>query len=448
MIPGAYKKLPDSEKLREKYTFEGNFGGTVECFKVLGDGMIAVPRTHTTSIHDEIPSFDLGTPVNFDVSFTPRSKDQARVVEECRAFAKNGVSFIAQAPTGFGKTVIGVLTAAAVGRRFCILVNKDDLVDQWMKTLKEILNLQPGEVSIWRGNHLPHPDSKVVIALIQSVMKGTDRYPQSCYEGFGTVVCDEVHRMGADVFSQCMWLFPSKLRFGVSATPTRKDGKEKVFFWHIGQILVSAKMETLVPKILVTPTKWKVPRILYKNGKVGPVFHTYGMISGIMESLTTDWDRNRLIAGLVVQAYEKGRNTIIFSDQVEHLKLIAKQLTELGAPEDKIGWYVGTPSDVYKSAPKFQKEERASHKTKPLLLATYKMASEATDIPWLDTCILATPKSDVIQAVGRIHREYENKKEPVVFDLQDNASKVLSQYGKSRMKWYSELKCVVKVFQP
>jgi superfamily II DNA or RNA helicase len=74
------------------------------------------------------------------------------------------------------------------------------------------------------------------------------------------------------------------------------------------------------------------------------------------------------------------------------------------------------------------------------------MASEATDIPWLDTCVLAAPRANVVQIVGRIRREYPDKKEPVVLDLVDVDSTVLRNYAEARMKWYKSLGAEVKVF--
>ena len=41
---------------------------------------------------------------------------------------------------------------------------------------------------------------------------------------------------------------------------------------------------------------------------------------------------------------------------------------------------------------------------KNIVIATYKMAEEALDIKSLTTIVMATPKKDVRQAVGRIMR--------------------------------------------
>jgi len=58
---------------------------------------------------------------------------------------------------------------------------------------------------------------------------------------------------------------------------------------------------------------------------------------------------------------------------------------------------------------------------KDVILGTYSMAAEGMDIPKLNTIILASPKSDVVQAVGRIMREKANvrKFHPLIIDIND-----------------------------
>lgn len=67
---------------------------------------------------------------------------------------------------------------------------------------------------------------------------------------------------------------------------------------------------------------------------------------------------------------------------------------------------------------------------------TYGMTKEATDIPVLDTLVMATPKSDVQQIAGRILRALDGKKEPVILDIVDYTSSVFNSYWGARKKWY------------
>ena len=56
--------------------------------------------------------------------------------------------------------------------------------------------------------------------------------------------------------------------------------------------------------------------------------------------------------------------------------------------------------------------------TKKIVLATYAMAAEALDIKTLSMLVMASPKTDITQSVGRILRmKHDN---PVVVDIVDS----------------------------
>ena len=63
------------------------------------------------------------------------------------------------------------------------------------------------------------------------------------------------------------------------------------------------------------------------------------------------------------------------------------------------------------------------------------MAAEALDIKSLTSLFLASPKSDIIQAVGRILREKHAN--PLVIDLIDNHDVFLNQFNRRRA-FYNE----------
>jgi superfamily II DNA or RNA helicase len=59
------------------------------------------------------------------------------------------------------------------------------------------------------------------------------------------------------------------------------------------------------------------------------------------------------------------------------------------------------------------------------------LAQEGLDIPTLDTIVLATPHSDMKQAVGRILRETKGKiNNPVIYDIVDQWSVLMGMYRK------------------
>jgi superfamily II DNA or RNA helicase len=80
-------------------------------------------------------------------------------------------------------------------------------------------------------------------------------------------------------------------------------------------------------------------------------------------------------------------------------------------------------------------EELKKSESKQIILATYSMAAEALDIKSLTSLFLASQKSDIIQAVGRILREKHAN--PLVIDLIDNHDVFLNQFNKRRA-FYNE----------
>jgi superfamily II DNA or RNA helicase len=73
---------------------------------------------------------------------------------------------------------------------------------------------------------------------------------------------------------------------------------------------------------------------------------------------------------------------------------------------------------------------------KNIIIATYKMAEEALDIKTLTTIVMATPKKDVRQAVGRILRTDGPK---TVVDFIDQ-HEMFQRHWTQRRRWYNRQK--------
>ncbi len=73
--------------------------------------------------------------------------------------------------------------------------------------------------------------------------------------------------------------------------------------------------------------------------------------------------------------------------------------------------------------------------TKQIVLATYAMAAEALDIKTLSTLVMATPKTDITQSVGRILRmKHAN---PIIVDIIDTHQLFQNQW-KLRKRFYKK----------
>ena len=77
------------------------------------------------------------------------------------------------------------------------------------------------------------------------------------------------------------------------------------------------------------------------------------------------------------------------------------------------------------------KEEALKESEKEIIIATYAMASEGLDIKTLTTLLMATPKTDVCQSVGRILRVKHSN--PLVIDIVDNHEIFEKQFLKDEL---------------
>ena len=461
-----YAVSPDE---KEQFILKDRFGEpySLYAYDVTTD-MIGVPRNcapysawydqNADEMSVAVHMTSGGKVYNWSNGFVPRNSEQQRLVDESYDLIQDTTDsdsrgFIIQAPTGFGKTYVGSALIQRLGVRTCVITTKEDIVDSWVDALADVLCIPKEKVGIWRGDKIPDESHEAVVALVQSVAKGPERYDQSIYNSFGCVMVDEVHRMGADFFSQAMCYFPARIRIGLSATPYRKDGREIVFRGHIGPVRVETEQATMKFKVIAVDTEWEVPEVWQfdpKKGKnvFGPLKIPWDRSILAVKHLAKDRHRNDIINAFVQGCLRKGRNVVIFSDTVDHLKIINERLIEGGMDEDDWGWYVGLQADVYKRDVKdrpldengsytgYRQRIREAAKYKPVCGATYKMASEATNVPWWDTAVLTTPKADVVQIVGRILREYPDKPTPIVFDLCDYEHEVTATFAKKRRQWY------------
>lgn len=236
------------------------------------------------------------------------------------------------------------------------------------------------------------------------------------------VVVHNCHRTGAEVFSRVYRKINTRYSLGLSATVNRKDGLTKVFKWHIGDIVYKGAKRKDTVHVRVVDYKHASPAYskewLMFTGKP----NTSRMINNICDFLP----RTVFLVDLLkeVLAKEPERKVLILSDRRKHLETF-KELLDAEGIEN--GFYYGgmKPADL-----------KASEE-KQVLLATFAFCAEGLDVARLDTLVLASPKSDIVQSVGRILREKEQNRlhVPLIVDIVDNFSMFPCQ-AKKRIKYY------------
>jgi superfamily II DNA or RNA helicase len=258
------------------------------------------------------------------------------------------------------------------------------------------------------------------------------------YRYFGMVIYDEVQHMAADSFVRACQMFPAKYRLGLSATPNRKDGKTKLIHWHIGPTLVRGTVLSMAPRVLVRQTGWNIPctrKLIGNTWQYVPIPHSPARMVLVIKAMASSDIRNFEIVNFVKQAFDKGRVCLILAELRSHLDRLFQMLAGVGIPGEAIGYYVGGMKQF----------DLDLTKKKAVVLGTYRMAMEGTDVPRWNSLVMATPRVSIEQPLGRVTRFMDDKVTPVVLDLVDS-NKIFQNFYLSRLSQYYKIKAeVIKV---
>lgn len=369
---------------------------------------------------------------------TPRNPEQHLFWTQLVEQLSTRGSVLAQAPTGFGKTVaaayaISRLVTSGYSHCAVVVVPTKALAEQWRAELVAKLQLEDEDVVVvsgWaaRKYRCPFNDgAKIAVCVINSLLDPTD-FPATFLPLTSFVIWDECHRLGAREFVKTISLFPCYHRLGLSATPTRKDGASKLIFQHLGEPSVIAVMPPMPAKVYTVD--FQVPHKLASFGKA-----MGKRTPAVVTRLTQCRERNELIVAQFVKAYDKGRNILVLSDRIEHLVLLWEAVVASGVEESSLGWVAGQKVLDGKRKP-VKPEEIAEAKLRPCIFATYGAAKEGLDMPHLDFGIDATPRADGNQALGRIRRWAPDKRTPVWVTIRDVGIPVFIGYYWARLKDY------------
>ena len=356
--------------------------------------------------------------LNPNLSFKGQLREKTRQPEAFRDVMnsfKTTNGAILSLPCGYGKTTVALALACKLGLKTLIIVHKEFLLDQWVERINEFVpNAQIGRI---QRDTVDTEGKDFVMGMLQSVSQKS--YPKEVFEEFGLVIVDEAHHICAQVFSQAFLKFCPKYTLGLSATPERADGLTPVLHWFLGPIAfhIERKAEH--------STRVKVVDYEHEHFTKGIPVTTRGdpCLPIMINQLCELRERTETIIQELMKLYKEGRQTIILSDRREHCKELVEKLTKR---KIDVALMIGGVS----------REDMEIGMTKRVIVATFSLAHEGLDIPTLDSLILATPKSNITQAVGRILRETKGKKfSPAIIDIKDNWGLLVAMFYK-RVKVY------------
>ncbi|MFA7666496.1 MAG: DEAD/DEAH box helicase family protein [Burkholderiaceae bacterium] len=327
------------------------------------------------------------------------------------------------APTAFGKTVTAAAMIARRGINTLVLVHRTELLKQWQERLQAFLGAGKGTVGTIGGGKAK-PTGKIDIAVMQSLSRQGEVNP--LVEGYGQVIVDECHHVGAVSFDAILKRTRAKYMLGLTATPIRRDGQQPIIFMQCGPIRHTAATPAGAPQDLEVVPRSRFARIALPS-EAG--------IQDVFRHLANDRERTDAIAAEVEGAFEQGRKVLVLTERTEHLDAIRAALDghEPGLfvlhgrmSKKQRGALIGQLDALPPDAPR-------------ILLATGKLVGEGFDHPPLDTLVLAMPvswKGTLQQYAGRLHREHTSKTGVRIIDFVDAGHPALLRMWDKRQRGY------------
>jgi len=361
-----------------------------------------VPRFYGTEVYGESDDMLLedGKSINLKFKGKLRPK-QVPIVDKYMKHIKKNYCGLLALHTGFGKTCLALNIISRIGLKTIIIVHKEFLLRQWIERIEQFL--PDAKVGKIQAKTIDTEDKDIVICMLQSLsMKD---YPKDMFKEYGFAIYDEVHHISAEVFSRALFKIVTKYALGLSATMKRKDGLTKVIKWFLGDVVC------------------KLERKGEDNVLVKVI--NYETTDEDFNKVETDWRGQIKYTTMVKKLCEFNRRSeFILKVLRDLLKENSKQQIMILGHQKKLLYYLHdaikhrTIATVGYYIGGMKEKDLKISEGKKVIIATYAMAEEGLDIKTLTTLIMATPKVDVTQSVGRILRKKQNQ--ALVVDIVDS----------------------------
>ena len=414
-----------------------NIPRVIQLFKE-DDNFISIPRGCLKDLISILDYFHVEYEIidnreegkDIDVEFNGTLKPEQEFALANVMSKDNGV-FVAT--TAFGKTVLATALISEIKKNTLILVNNTNLIEQWKEKLNQFLEVNyeyhKDKFGVYFGQKkkLTH---KVDIASIHSL--DDSKESNEILSNYGVIIIDEVHHLAARTYERVLRNTKTKYIYGLTATPKRCDGNEKIIFKVIGDIIYEHQGVDYEMNKLLIPSF-----TLFRLNREDKLLSYAEQCN----RLANDEKRNDLIITDIKNCLSQRRNIIVLSDRVEHVKFLYGKIKEFY--ED---------SYIINGQMKISEKRNVMEKINNInengyvIFATGKYIGEGLDLPSLNTLFITMPfkwEGMLAQYVGRLHRYTGNKKEVTVYDYVDIKTPMFAKMFNKRLRAYKKHNYVV-----
>lgn len=243
---------------------------------------------------------------------------------------------------------------------------------------------------------------------------------------------DECHHAASATAQEILKKVNAKYVYGVSATPMRSDNLEKINYMLLGPIrhkftAIDRAVEQGIDHLVIP----RYTRVINTSEKKNEIHDFYKLVC-------SNEIRSTQILEDIKNCVEAGRTPVVLTRFKEHAKYLYEHAK---AYADYV--YILYGDNPNKENETIRKQLKKIPKDKSLILvATGQKIGEGFDLPRLDTLMLAVPVSYegvLEQYVGRLNRDYDGKKDVVVYDYIDSHIRVFEKMYLKRLRTYRKI---------
>ena len=370
----------------------------------INDTLISIPVGRDDLIPDGYEVIDkrVTSPVELpDFKFTLRPSQQ-KVHDEIQGNA------IVNAWVSWGKTITGLAIAKKLGQKTLVVTHTTTLRNQWEKDVEKCFGIKAGRI----GSGSFDTKSPIVIGNIQSLYRKMDDIKQV----FGTVILDEMHHVSSPTFTRIVDEMPALNKIGLSGTLERKDGRHVVFRDYFGNdVHIPPKENYMTPKIHVIKSD-----IRFLDGAYTPWAERINHLAYNEEYVHS-------VSMIAAKYAAEGHKVLVVSDRVAFLKACANLCGDKA---------VSITGDMELTEREEVMDEIKENKN--ILFGTQSIFSEGISLNDLSCLVLGTPINNeplLTQLIGRVIREKEGKRQPVIVDIHLKG-KTAARQANARLGYY------------
>jgi superfamily II DNA or RNA helicase len=334
------------------------------------------------------------------------------------------------APSGSGKTVVGISIIASRNVNTLILVNRRPLMEQWQSQLANFLEIDSSKIGQIGGGK-DKRNGQLDVAMLQSLFK--NKQVSDLIAEYGQVVVDECHHLPAFTFEQVLRQAKARYVLGLTATPYRRDGHQPIILMQCGPVRHEIQQDDPNSRVTLRHT------LICRDTDIElPQAENELPIQDIYAALISDENRNKLVLDDILKSLKEGRSPILLTERREHLEYFSSHL----AKEVKNVIVLQGGMGIKQRRAITEQIASIPESEQRVLLATGRYIGEGFDDARLDTLFLALPvswKGTLVQYAGRLHRFHVNKTDVRIYDYVDRNIPMLARMFQKRLRGYKSM---------